>query len=167
MTIAAHLAEMMHFKCFAHTLNLASERALKLPTVTHLLGRVRRIISFFRCSATASHVLQQKQKLLVTRTQTDDWHCYQMEQRLWHAAAIPGAAASHLCSPPLRWGEEDWEGRLYPQRVRYNICIVNAMKPMKVATLVMTEVSTPTLSVVAPLYAQLIHDLQENPMILP
>ncbi|KAF0026095.1 hypothetical protein F2P81_020832 [Scophthalmus maximus] len=41
--------------------------------------------------------------------------------------------------------------------------VVTAMKPMKVATLVMSQETTPTLSVVAPLHAQLIHDLQDSP----
>lgn len=41
--------------------------------------------------------------------------------------------------------------------------VVTAMKPMKVATLVMSEETTQTLSVVAPLLAQLIHDLQDSP----
>jgi len=40
---------------------------------------------------------------------------------------------------------------------------VTAMKPIKVATLVMSEETTPTLSVVAPLLIQLIHDLQDSP----
>lgn len=40
--------------------------------------------------------------------------------------------------------------------------IVINLKPMKVATPVMSEESTPTVSVVAPLHAQLIHDLQES-----
>lgn len=40
--------------------------------------------------------------------------------------------------------------------------IVITLKPMKVATLVMSEESTPNVSVVAPLHAQLIHDLQES-----
>ncbi|XP_028821950.1 zinc finger BED domain-containing protein 1-like [Denticeps clupeoides] len=51
---------MLHFRCFAHTLNLASQRALKLPAVARLLGRVRRISTFFKRSTTASHVLRQK-----------------------------------------------------------------------------------------------------------
>lgn len=50
-------ASMLHFRCFAHTLNLASQCALKLPAVTHLLGHVRRISTFFKCSTTASHAL--------------------------------------------------------------------------------------------------------------
>ncbi|XP_042594798.1 E3 SUMO-protein ligase ZBED1-like [Cyprinus carpio] len=40
--------------------------------------------------------------------------------------------------------------------------IVDAMKPMKIATLVMSKESSPTLSVVAPLHAQLIQDFQES-----
>ncbi|XP_050958508.1 E3 SUMO-protein ligase ZBED1-like [Labeo rohita] len=40
--------------------------------------------------------------------------------------------------------------------------IVDAMKPMKIATLVMSKESCPTLSVVAPLHAQLIQDFQES-----
>ncbi|XP_050957167.1 E3 SUMO-protein ligase ZBED1-like [Labeo rohita] len=64
MSVAAELAGMLHFRCFAHTLNLASQRALKLPAVARLLGRVRRISTFFKRSITASHVLRQKQKLL-------------------------------------------------------------------------------------------------------
>ena len=31
-TIAAQLVKFVHVKCFAHSLNLAAQRALKLPT---------------------------------------------------------------------------------------------------------------------------------------
>ena len=37
MTSAAELVGMPHFKCFAHTLNLSSQRALKLPAVQFTL----------------------------------------------------------------------------------------------------------------------------------
>lgn len=62
MTSAAELVGMLHFKCFSHTLNLASQRPLKLPAVQRLLGRVRRFINFFICSAIASHVLKEKNR---------------------------------------------------------------------------------------------------------
>ncbi|KAK0134681.1 Zinc finger BED domain-containing protein 1 [Merluccius polli] len=39
MAVAAQLAGFLHIKCYAHTLNLASQRALKLPAVARLLGR--------------------------------------------------------------------------------------------------------------------------------
>ncbi|XP_056309051.1 zinc finger BED domain-containing protein 4-like [Danio aesculapii] len=61
MTIAAEEAA---FKCYAHTLNLAAQRALKITAVTRLLGKVRRIVIFFRRSTTANHMLKEKQRLL-------------------------------------------------------------------------------------------------------
>jgi hypothetical protein len=66
MTSAAELVGMPHFKCFAHTLNLSSQRALKLPAVQRLLARVRRITNFFRRSTIATYVLKEKQKNLKT-----------------------------------------------------------------------------------------------------
>ncbi|XP_013885882.1 zinc finger BED domain-containing protein 1 [Austrofundulus limnaeus] len=56
MTVAASLADMTHVQCFAHSLNLASQKALKLPTVMRLLGRIRRVTAFFRRSTTARTV---------------------------------------------------------------------------------------------------------------
>lgn len=40
MATAAQLTGYLHVKCFAHTLKLASQCALKLPAVARLLGRV-------------------------------------------------------------------------------------------------------------------------------
>lgn len=65
MTIAAEKAAFtLHVKCYAHTLNLAAQRALKISAVARLLGRVRRIVNFFRRSTTANHMLKEKQRLL-------------------------------------------------------------------------------------------------------
>lgn len=64
MNVAAALGNFLHVRCYAHTLNLACQRALKLPPVARLLGRVRWITAFFHRSTTASHVLEQKQALL-------------------------------------------------------------------------------------------------------
>lgn len=38
--------------------------------------------------------------------------------------------------------------------------VVKALNPLKAATLVMSEDSTPTLSVIAPLHAQLLEDMR-------
>lgn len=40
MTVAAQVGKFPHVKCFAHMLNLASQWALKVPTVSMLLGKV-------------------------------------------------------------------------------------------------------------------------------
>ncbi|KAK5934801.1 hypothetical protein CgunFtcFv8_020223 [Champsocephalus gunnari] len=79
MTIAAEEAVFtLHVKCYAHTLNLAAQRALKITAVARLLGRVRRIVNFSRRSTTANHMLKEKQRLL----------------------QLP-EANGHLCSPAL------------------------------------------------------------------
>ena len=64
MVVAVQVGGYLHVKCFAHTLNLASQRALKLPAVARLLGRVRRITTFFHRSTIANSMLEQKQKTL-------------------------------------------------------------------------------------------------------
>lgn len=50
--------------CFAHTINLASQKATGLNQVSRVLGRVRRIVSFFHHSTTAAHILESKQEML-------------------------------------------------------------------------------------------------------
>ncbi|KAI4824950.1 hypothetical protein KUCAC02_020661 [Chaenocephalus aceratus] len=50
--------------CFAHTLNLASQKAMAVNQVSRLLGEIRRAVSFFHRSTTAAHVLEQKQEML-------------------------------------------------------------------------------------------------------
>lgn len=64
MHVAAELVEMTHTRCFAHSLNLASQKAMKLPKVMRLLGWIRRVTSFFRCSTIVNYQLKQKQDLL-------------------------------------------------------------------------------------------------------
>ena len=44
MVVAAQLGGLLHVRCYAHTLNLACQRALKLPSVSRLLARIRRIV---------------------------------------------------------------------------------------------------------------------------
>ncbi|XP_069114202.1 E3 SUMO-protein ligase ZBED1-like [Argopecten irradians] len=46
-----------HIGCFAHTLNLATGRGLAVRELDRLLGRVRRIVSYFHRSTSAAAVL--------------------------------------------------------------------------------------------------------------
>ncbi|KAK0137971.1 Zinc finger BED domain-containing protein 1 [Merluccius polli] len=64
MVVAAQKANFVHLKCYAHTANLASQKALKLAAVAKLLARIRRISTFFHRSTTGLHLLEENQKLL-------------------------------------------------------------------------------------------------------
>lgn len=53
--------------CFTHTINLASQIGTAFNQVSRLLGRVRKLVSFFHHSTTAAHILQTKQEMLGTK----------------------------------------------------------------------------------------------------
>uniref|UniRef100_A0A3P8P8X8 BED-type domain-containing protein n=1 Tax=Astatotilapia calliptera TaxID=8154 RepID=A0A3P8P8X8_ASTCA len=165
MTIATQLAGYLHVKCFAHTLNLASQRALNLPAVARVLGRVRRITGFFNRSTVANHALEQKQKmlqLLTHKLKTDvctRWNsAYDMLQRFLEQQPAICAA---LLSPEVRKSSTDIF-TLNETDIGNTEEIVRALKSMQVVTTVMSEEKNPTLSLVAPLLAQLLHDTQDN-----
>ncbi|XP_056322340.1 E3 SUMO-protein ligase ZBED1-like [Danio aesculapii] len=164
MTIAAEEAAFtLHVKCYAHTLNLAAQRALKITTVTRLLGRVRRIVSFFRRSTTANHMLKEKQRLLqlpehklLTDVVTRWNSAHDMLERFLEQQ--PAICATLLLSE-VRKTEKDL-CTLTESDVTTAEEVVSALKPMKEATQYMSEKKTPTLSVVAPLQDTLINGLK-------
>lgn len=158
MTIAAELAKLVHVKCFAHSLNLAAQRALKVPTMARLLRRIRSIVAFFRKSTAASHVLKEKQRLLNLpehKLMTDvatRWNSAHdmLEWFIEQQAAICAA----LLSAEVRKNAKDlWT--LNDEDLSCAENVAKALKPLKVATHVMSEEKTPTLSIIAPLHAQL------------
>uniref|UniRef100_A0A8C1U7M1 BED-type domain-containing protein n=1 Tax=Cyprinus carpio TaxID=7962 RepID=A0A8C1U7M1_CYPCA len=145
MHVAAELAGMSHIRCFAHSLNLASQKALKVPSVDRLLGRVRRVTAFFRRSTIASQQLKQNQLLLklpkhrlITDVVTRWNSSYDMVDRFLEQQ--PAICAALLSTEVL----------------------LKALKPMKDATLVMSEESMPTVSIIAPLYAKLVTGTEEH-----
>uniref|UniRef100_A0A672JQE7 BED-type domain-containing protein n=1 Tax=Salarias fasciatus TaxID=181472 RepID=A0A672JQE7_SALFA len=165
MAVAARLAEMDHIQCFAHSLNLASQKALKLPAVARLLGRIRRVTGFFRRSTTASHQLQLKQAQLQLpqhRLITDvitRWNSsYDMTERFLEQQPAIVAA---LLSNEVRKNEKE-VFTLTEADITCAEEVLKALKPMKDATKVMSEEGMPTLSVIAPLHAKLVMETEEN-----
>lgn len=53
-----------HIGCFAHSLNLAVKKVVSLNSVSRLLGKVRKVVTFFRKSTTTHKVLADKQLML-------------------------------------------------------------------------------------------------------
>ncbi|KAJ4938907.1 hypothetical protein JOQ06_028373 [Pogonophryne albipinna] len=172
MIVAAELGKFPHVKCFAHTLNLASQRALKVATLSRLLGRVRRIATFFHRSTTANHYLKEKQKCLglknhklITDVATRWNSAYDMVQRFLEQQP---AICATLLSPEVRKGQSDL-CTLYETDVSNAEDAVSALKPMKDATTLMSEESNPTVSLIAPINAQLLQNMTgtigDSPMI--
>ncbi len=50
--------------CFAHVANLTAKKAVSINLVSRLLGKVRKVVTFFHKSTTAQHVLTVKQNML-------------------------------------------------------------------------------------------------------
>lgn len=65
MDIAARVGGFEpHNRCFAHTLNLASQKVLKTPSMSKLVSRIKQIVAFFHRSTTATAGLKAKQSLI-------------------------------------------------------------------------------------------------------
>ena len=50
----------IHVKCYAHTLNLAAQKSLKVKRVSHILARMRKIVAYFHKSNIAADCLKRK-----------------------------------------------------------------------------------------------------------
>ncbi len=122
-------------------------------------------MTFFHRSTTANHQLEEKQKQLnlpchklksdiITR-----WNsAYEMLERVLEQQP---AVCAGLLSPEVRKGVSEIF-TLTESNISCAEDVVNALKPMKDATLLMSEESSPTGCLIAPLNAKLINDVKEN-----
>lgn len=158
MVLAGVEAELSpHLMCFAHTINLATQKAFKVDTVARLLGRVRRVVGFFHRSVRAAEILQDKQKQLalpihkLIQDVSTRWNSTQnmLERVLEQQPAISAA----LMSRDLRRGEE--VNTLKDKDFCDVEDIVKLMAPVKLVTTSMCEDKRPTLSMISPVRAKL------------
>ena len=56
-----HKLMWQHFACFAHTLNIALKRGLRLQAVSTILSRCRKLVGHFKHSYVAQSALESKQ----------------------------------------------------------------------------------------------------------
>ena len=165
MTVAVKEAGLpLHIGCFAHTLNLACGKALKLGNVSKLLARVRRIVSYFHCSSVACAVLKEKQKMLslpehklIVDVQTRWNSALDMLTRFLEQQAAVYAA---LTSKDLRGKEKDIS-TLSENDISAIEELITILQPLKTATVALCEESNPTLSIIIPLKHQLLSSIMK------
>ena len=62
---AYEILGMSRFGCYGHRINLIVKHALDIPEVGKILGKARKIVTFFHQSSSVSEMLKSKQRLLL------------------------------------------------------------------------------------------------------
>ncbi|XP_076135696.1 E3 SUMO-protein ligase ZBED1-like [Alosa pseudoharengus] len=158
MIVAGVEAEMSpHLMCFAHTLNLAAQKAFRVSNAARVLGKVKKVVGFFYRNTTGADLLKQKQQQMALpgHTLINDvptrWNSSHdmLERFLEQQPAI----FATLMSRELRKGED--VSTLNENDLCNAEDMVKVMAPVKVITTVMCEDEQPTISMMAPLRAKL------------
>lgn len=152
-----------HVTCFAHTLNLATQRGLKVPQMERLLGRVRKIVTFFHKSTTATAMLKAKQLLLQIPTHrlildvSTRWNStFDMLQIYTEQQAAIYAA---LMSQEVKKNVKDVV-TLSDGDVSVMEEIIILLEPIKTITTLMCDEKFPTVSLIHPFKERLLQHLQ-------
>ncbi|XP_057186792.1 E3 SUMO-protein ligase ZBED1-like [Triplophysa rosa] len=142
-----------HVRCFAHTLNLASQAGLNVPRVSRLLGRIRRIVAFFHRSSTATAALAAKQILLelpAHKLIIDVATCWNSSlDMIERYLELQAAVTATFLSNDVRRNVRDID-TLDGSDFRDAEDIVTLLKPLKTATTVLCDEKNPTMSLIVP-----------------
>ncbi|KAL3871015.1 hypothetical protein ACJMK2_039185 [Sinanodonta woodiana] len=138
-----------HIKCFAHNINLATQRGLQVHQMSRLLGRIRHIVSFFHRSTTAATLLKSKQELLqlpkhklIQDVQTCWNSSYDMIDRFLEQQL---AIVATLLSKEIRQTDLN---TLSEDDVSNAEDILKVLKPMKTITTILCDEAAPTISMI-------------------
>lgn len=166
MEIAAKTADLQpHIGCFAHTVNLACQRGLKVSALGRLLGRIRKVVSYFHRSTTATAVLKSKQQQLslpihklVQDVQTRWNSSYEMIQRYLEQEPAIHAA---LSSPEIKKNIRDVV-TLSCDDISEAEHVLKVLEPLKTVTNIMCAEHSPTVSLIYPMKAVILENMAEN-----
>lgn len=156
----------LHLGCYAHTLNIATQKALKVKTINNMLAKVRRIVAFFHRSAVAANAFKVQADLLGIpnkKLKIDDvvtrWNsAYEMIERYLEVqVAVVGA----LLSKDVKNKDKDIKF-LQDDELRVAGDFVKCMKPLKsIITTLFTEKNA-SISNILPLHRRLCDQLLKS-----
>ena len=166
MILAGSGAEMKpHVRCIAHTLNLSSQKVFKVQSVSELMVKIRKVVTYFHKSTKACEALHEKQNDLslehhkLVHDVSTRWNSsLEMVERYWEQE--PAVALAMRKVRPTRGDGQghsltEEEALLLPE-------IIKLMTPLKVSTKLLSEEKTPTLSIIAPMLAKLRKDFEPD-----
>ncbi|KAJ8303649.1 hypothetical protein KUTeg_018759 [Tegillarca granosa] len=138
----------LHLGCYAHTLNLAAQKALGVKAVSNILARVRR-----------ASILKSQAKLFelnYTRLIIDvctRWNsAYDMLQRY---LLMQVSVVAALMNKDLKHKDKELKV-LSDDETHLAECVVETLKPLKAVTTTLCSEKTPTLSIILPLHRKLL-----------
>lgn len=148
--------------CFAHAVNLASQKGISVNRMDRLLGRIRKVVSYFHRSTTAAHVLKTKQEMLKLPTHKlihdvpTRWNStYDMLERYLEQQA---AIYSALTDKTLKKNVKDII-TLSDDDVRVAEEVLQVLKPLKTVTSLLSTETSPSVSMILPLKTRILQSM--------
>lgn len=152
-----------HIRCVAHTLNIAIQRGLQVQLMERLLGRIRRVVTFFHKSTTAMAIFRNKQMILelpqhkLIQDVTTRWNSpYDMvsrfiEQNTAIEAILQSKGVKKNAKDVYTLSEED---------ITNAASVLGILEPMKTVTTLLCCEKSPTTSLIHPLKEMLLRQLK-------
>lgn len=153
-----------HIKCYAHTLNLAAQKSLKVKQISHILSRMRKIVLFLHRSSVATAKLREqayilklpKHKLLIdvpTR-----WNsAYDMISRFLEMQC---AIITVLRMKEISKFRDKDNNSFTDEDLTFAENVMECLRPLKTVTTSLCTESMPTISVIMPIQYTLLHKMQ-------
>ena len=149
---ACDKAEYPHFGCFAHTLNLAVNRALEVSEVSKLVGKCRKVVAFFKMSdqktsqlKSAEATLELEQLKLIQDVVTRWNSALAMCRRILRVfPAIMSVLLDRKATHLILSGDE----------IKNLGELVNLLTPFETATVKVSSSKKPTAGLILPMIAQ-------------
>ncbi|KAE8287441.1 Zinc finger BED domain-containing protein 1 [Larimichthys crocea] len=151
----------MNVPCFAHTINLAVRKGLGVRSIENSVARLKRTAAYFNHSATASYLLEEKQKQmempkrdkLINACATRWNSTYEMISRALEQQAPVAAVIFDKKLSNLELSTSEWTQL---ERVK------DILRPFKVSTVALSTDKYPTASAVLPMRHVLLSHLRQE-----